>query len=56
LILSRHADDIPIDLATRRVILYGTAAGDAGHEWQAQLAQRAQTAIHALMAQYPAGK
>lgn len=56
LILSRRADDIPIDLATRRVILYGTADDGAAPAWQATLAVRAQTALAALMLAYPAGR
>ena len=54
LILSRHADDIPIDLATRRVIVYGTADEGAPQAWQATLASRAQAAIAALLQAYPA--
>lgn len=50
LILSRHADDIPIDLSTRRVILYGTS-GDG--DWQADLAGKAAAAIQAILREYP---
>ncbi len=50
IILSRHAEDIPIDLSTRRVILYGTAQGD---DWQAVLAQRTRSSLQALLQQFP---
>ncbi len=46
LILSRNADDIPIDLSTRRVILYGTG-GDS--DWRAALAAKTAAAIQALL-------
>ncbi len=49
LILSRNADDIPIDLATRRVILYGTSG-----DWQSELAEKAASAIQAMLRAYPA--
>jgi hypothetical protein len=45
LILSRLASDIPIDLATRRVTLYGQSAGD----WREDLAQKIQPAVAALV-------
>ncbi len=48
LILSRNAEDIPIDLSTRRVILYGTGGGD----WKADLAGKAATAIEALLREH----
>lgn len=50
LILSRRAEDIPIDLATRRVIVYGTADGG---DWQAALATAVQTALQTLVREYP---
>jgi hypothetical protein len=56
LILSRRADDIPIDLATRRVIVYGTADDQANAAWQATLAARTQAALEALLQAYPAGR
>jgi hypothetical protein len=56
LILSRRADDIPIDLATRRVIVYGTAVDGATPAWQATLAARTQAALVALLQAYPAGR
>ena len=45
LILSRLASDIPIDLATRRVALYGQSAGD----WREDLAHKIQPAVAALV-------
>ncbi|RDE49778.1 MAG: hypothetical protein DVS81_14585 [Candidatus Accumulibacter meliphilus] len=48
LILSRDANDIPIDLATRRVILYGESVGD----WHDDLTQKMSTAIAALVEDY----
>lgn len=52
LILSRKAEDIPIDLSTRRVIVYGTAADG---DWQAALATRTQAALQTLLKDYPPG-
>jgi hypothetical protein len=52
LIVSRSADDIPIDLATRRVIVYG---GASGSDWAATLADRARAALQALLRDYPPG-
>lgn len=48
LILSRDAGDIPIDLATRRVILYGAVDG----AWQDELARKMSAALAALVADY----
>lgn len=48
LILSRDAGDIPIDLATRRVILYGTSAGD----WHEDFSQNISTAVTAVVEDY----
>ena len=48
LILSRQASDIPADLATRRVILYGQADKD----WPADLAHKISTAIAAIVKDY----
>jgi len=53
LILARDAADIPIDLATRRVIVYGPPA--AGADWPAALAARTQAALQALLQDYPPG-
>lgn len=50
LILSRHPADIPIDLATRRVIVYGTGADGKGPGWPELLAQRVGPAIEGLRA------
>lgn len=50
LILSRSAADIPIDLATRRVIVYGDVPDG---DWAGALAQRLQAALAALLADYP---
>jgi hypothetical protein len=50
LILSRRAEDIPIDLATRRVIVYGPADGG---DWQATLASSVQAALQTLIREYP---
>lgn len=49
LILARDAADIPIDLATRRVIVYGT---EAGADWAAVLATRTEAALRALLAEF----
>jgi len=48
LILSRQASDIPVDLATRRVILYGQADKD----WPADLAHKISKAIAAIVKDY----
>jgi hypothetical protein len=48
LILSRQASDIPVDLATRRVILYG----QTGEDWHADLAHKISAAIAALAEDY----
>jgi hypothetical protein len=48
LILSRDAEDIPIDLATRRVILYGQKA-DA---WRDELARKSGEAIAKVVSDY----
>jgi len=48
LILSKQADDIPVDLATRRVILYG----QSGEDWQADLARKISAAIAAIVEDY----
>ena len=48
LILSRAVDDIPIDLATRRVILYGSAAA----EWRDALPGKIRDAIAAVVRDY----
>ena len=50
LILARSAADIPIDLATRRVIVYGGAPGAA---WADTLASQVQLALQALLRDYP---
>jgi hypothetical protein len=48
LIISRNAADIPIDLSTRRVILYGQASGD----WREDLAIKASKAIKEILSTY----
>jgi nucleoside 2-deoxyribosyltransferase len=48
LILSRQASDIPVDLATRRVILYG----QTGEDWHADLADKISAAIAAIVEEY----
>lgn len=48
LLLSRDAKDIPIDLSTRRVLLYGTEEGD----WQPLLEHRAAKAISDILSSY----
>lgn len=48
LILSRNASDIPIDLATRRVIVYGQADGD----WCEELARKTSAAVAKIVADY----
>src|SRR5262245_20897430 len=48
LILSRDAADIPIDLATRRVILYGQAGGD----WRENLAGKISVAVAGIVRDY----
>lgn len=50
LILSRSAADIPIDLATRRVIVYG---GAPGATWADALASQVQQALQTLLRDYP---
>jgi len=51
LILSRSAEDIPIDLATRRVIVYG-----GGADWPDALAERVRAALQAMLRDYPSGR
>jgi len=51
LILSRSAADIPIDLATRRVILYGQSASD----WRDDLSRRMSEAIAKVVEDYGIG-
>lgn len=48
LILSRNAGDIPIDLATRRVILYGQTDGD----WREDLERKVGKAIAEILTAY----
>jgi nucleoside 2-deoxyribosyltransferase len=48
LILSRNAADIPIDLSTRRVILYGQSGGD----WMADLDAKVSRAIGEILTTY----
>jgi len=48
LILSKQADDIPIDLATRRVILYGRS----GENWREDLARKISAAVTAIVEDY----
>jgi hypothetical protein len=48
LILSRNAQDIPIDLSTRRVILYGHTE----REWSAELTRKAAKAITDILNTY----
>jgi len=48
LILSREAADIPIDLATRRVILYG----QTGKDWREDLAQKIAQAVAGIVRDY----
>ena len=48
LIISRNAADIPIDLSTRRVILYGQSAGD----WREDLGIKASKAIKEILSTY----
>jgi len=48
LILSKQASDIPIDLATRRVILYGRS----GEDWREDLAHKISAAVAAIVADY----
>jgi hypothetical protein len=48
LIISRHAEDIPIDLATRRVILYGQSPDT----WQDDLAVKATRAVKDILRLY----
>src|SRR5262249_2110004 len=48
LIISRNAKDIPIDLSTRRVILYG----QTGPEWVEELKQKASRAIKDMLRTY----
>jgi hypothetical protein len=52
LILSRNASDIPIDLATRRVLLYG----QAGDDFQDDLAAKMDKAMATLVQTYGAQK
>jgi hypothetical protein len=48
LIISRNAADIPIDLSTRRVILYGQSAGD----WREDLGIKVTRAITEILGTY----
>ena len=48
MIISRDAADIPIDLATRRVILYG----QAGADWREDLASRIAQAVAGIVRDY----
>jgi hypothetical protein len=48
LILSREAADIPVDLATRRVILYGRSADD----WREDLAHKISEAVAGIVRDY----
>ncbi len=48
LIISRNAKDIPIDLSTRRVILYG----QTGPDWGEELKQKASRAINDILRTY----
>jgi hypothetical protein len=48
LIISRNAADIPIDLSTRRVILYGQSGGD----WTADLESKVMRAIKEILSAY----
>ena len=48
LIISRNAADIPIDLSTRRVILYGQSEGD----WREDLGIKASKAIKEILITY----
>jgi len=48
LIISRNATDIPIDLSTRRVILYGQSEGD----WREDLGIKASKAIKEILSTY----
>jgi nucleoside 2-deoxyribosyltransferase len=48
LILSKEATDIPIDLATRRVILYG----QSGKDWREDLAHKISEAVARIVQDY----
>jgi hypothetical protein len=48
LILSREPSDIPIDLASRRVILYG----QQGESWQTDLEQKIATSLATIVKDY----
>jgi hypothetical protein len=48
LILSRTADDIPIDLSSRRIILYG----DSGDDWRAKLEDQIGKAVDEILRTY----
>ena len=48
LILSRSAADIPIDLATRRVIIYGQSAED----WREDLTGKMVQAVARIITEY----
>ncbi len=50
LIISRNAADIPIDLSTRRVILYGQSGGD----WREDLEIKVSKAIREILTMYGA--
>lgn len=47
-ILSKNAADIPIDLATRRVILYG----QSGEDWREDLGKKIATAVATIVEEY----
>ena len=48
LIISRHAADIPIDLSTRRIILYGQTEGD----WREDLGIKVTKAVNEILRMY----
>ena len=48
LIISRHAADIPIDLSTRRIILYGQSEDD----WREDLGSKVTKAIAEILRMY----
>ena len=48
LIISRHAADIPIDLSTRRIILYG----QSGDDWREDLGMKVTRAIKEILRMY----
>jgi hypothetical protein len=51
LIISRNAADIPIDLSTRRVILYG----QSGDDWTADLESKVTRAVEEILRAYQLG-